>query len=143
MAEELHELTPTGQVKRPDITLLCKWIINAWKEIPAGMVHKSFQKCFISNRLEEYEDKLLSFQKYVIELRREHGYTLSQIGNVDQTSVWFDSPENCTVNAKGQKSVLVRTTGAERQRCTVMLCIPADGRKLPPYVIFKRKTIPA
>ncbi|KAM7287750.1 hypothetical protein ISCGN_031441 [Ixodes scapularis] len=91
----------------------------------------------------EYGDKLLSFQKYVIELRREHGYILSQIGNADQTPVWFDSPENCTANAKGQKSVLVRTTRAERQRCTVMLCVTADGRKLPPYAIFKRKTIPA
>ncbi|KAM7312951.1 pogo transposable element with KRAB domain [Ixodes scapularis] len=54
----------------------------------------------------EYEDKLLSFQKSVSKLRREHGYILSQIGNADHTPVWFDSPENCTVNAKGQKSVL-------------------------------------
>lgn len=81
-------------------------------------------------------------EKYVIGLRKEHGYILSQIGNADQTRVWFDSPANCTVNAKSQKSVLVRTTGAERQRCTVMLCITADGRKLPPYIIFKRKDVP-
>ncbi|KAG0422856.1 hypothetical protein HPB47_001347 [Ixodes persulcatus] len=73
---------------------------------------------------EEYEDKLRSFPKYIIELRREHGNILSQIGNADYTSVWFDSPENCA-------------------RCTVMLCITADGRKLPRYATFKRKTIPA
>lgn len=36
----------------------------------------------------------------------------------------------------------MRTTGAERQRCTVMLSVTADGRKLPPYVVFKRKTLP-
>lgn len=90
----------------------------------------------------EYEDKLLSFQKYVIGLRHKNKYILSQIGNADQTPVWFDSPESCTIDIKGKKSVTVRTTGAERQRCTVMLCITADGRKLPPYVIFKRKTVP-
>lgn len=78
----------------------------------------------------EYEDKLLSFQKYVIDMRKQRGYLMSQIGNADQTPVWFGSPENCIVEMKGKKSVLVRTTGAERQRCTVVLCITADGRKL-------------
>lgn len=92
---------------------------------------------------EEYGEKLLSFQKFVIKKRREHAYLLSQIGNADQTPVWFDAPENVTVEAKGKKSVQVLTTGAERQRCTVMLCITADGRKLPPYVVFKRKRVPA
>lgn len=31
----------------------------------------------------------------------------------------------------------------KKQRTTVMLCCTADGRKLPPYIIFKRKTLPA
>lgn len=35
----------------------------------------------------------------------------------------------------------VRMTDAERQRCTAILCITADGRKLPPYVVFRRKTL--
>lgn len=56
--------------------------------------------------------------------------------------MWFDCPENYTVELKGKKSVAVRTTGAERQRCTVMLWVTADERKLPPYVVFKRKRIP-
>lgn len=91
---------------------------------------------------EDYTDKVLSFHKYVIGLRHQHNYLLSQIGNADQTPVWFDCPENYTVELKGKKSVAVRTTGAERQRCTVMLCVTADGRKLPPYVVLKRKRIP-
>ncbi|XP_077484191.1 zwilch kinetochore protein isoform X3 [Amblyomma americanum] len=90
----------------------------------------------------DYTDKVLSFQKYVIGLRREQNYIFSQIANTDQTPVWFDCPERCTVELKGKKSVFVRTTGAERQRFTVMLCVTADGWKLPPYVILKRKTIP-
>ena len=36
----------------------------------------------------------------------------------------------------------IKTTGAEKQRCTVMLAVTVDGGKLPPYVIFKRKTLP-
>jgi hypothetical protein len=46
------------------------------------------------------------------------------------------------VHKKGDKNVTVRTSGNEKQRCMVMLCITADGRKLPPYIVFKRKTLP-
>jgi 3D (Asp-Asp-Asp) domain-containing protein len=37
--------------------------------------------------------------------------------------------------------VQIRTTGAEKQHCTAMLAITADGQKLSPCVIFKRKTV--
>ncbi|KAH8028388.1 hypothetical protein HPB51_016501 [Rhipicephalus microplus] len=90
----------------------------------------------------EYEDHVIKFHRFVNALRREHAYDLSQIGTADQTLVWFDAPKSTTVDLKDAKSTPVRTTGAERQRCTVMLCIMADGRKLPPYVVFKRKTLP-
>jgi hypothetical protein len=37
--------------------------------------------------------------------------------------------------------VHIRTTGAEKQRCTAMVANTADGQKLPPYAVFKRKTM--
>lgn len=48
----------------------------------------------------------------------------------------------CTVNQVGAREVKVRTFGYEKQQVTVMLCITADGRKLPPYIILKRKNMP-
>jgi hypothetical protein len=38
--------------------------------------------------------------------------------------------------------VTIKTTGTEKQRCAVMLAVTANWDKLPPYVIFKRKTLP-
>jgi hypothetical protein len=67
---------------------------------------------------------------------------LNLIGNADQTPVFFDMPMNITVNKKGENSILLKTTGNEKSRITVMLCALADGKKLPPYVILKRKTMP-
>ncbi|XP_077504557.1 uncharacterized protein LOC144114589 [Amblyomma americanum] len=32
-----YALTPTGRVQRPDILLLCQWILDAWKAIPANL----------------------------------------------------------------------------------------------------------
>lgn len=34
----------------------------------------------------DFEEKLMSFQRYVIGLRRQHGYGLGQIGNADHTN---------------------------------------------------------
>lgn len=91
---------------------------------------------------EDLEEKVMDFQRFVIRLRKEKGFILSQIGNADQTPLNYDMPASRTVHSKGDRSVTVRTSGAEKQRCTVMLAVTADGRKLRPYVIFKRKTIP-
>lgn len=90
----------------------------------------------------DFNEKLLEFQRYVIRLRKQHSYLLGHIGNADQTPVFFDMPTNTTVADKGAKSVVVKTTGNEKNRITVMLSVLADGRKLSPYVILRRKTLP-
>jgi hypothetical protein len=36
----------------------------------------------------------------------------------------------------------VKTTDCEMLCITVMLCITANDNKLPPYVIFNRRTVP-
>ncbi|XP_037509116.1 chromodomain-helicase-DNA-binding protein 1-like [Rhipicephalus sanguineus] len=59
MAEGLYDLTPTGRVRRPDIALFCKWIVEAWKAIPGEMVRKSFKKCCITNNMDGTEDDLV------------------------------------------------------------------------------------
>ena len=64
------------------------------------------------------------------------------IGNADQTPLTFDMPSNSTVDSKGTKSVSIMTTGHEKDCFTVMLACLGDGTKLPPYVVFKRKTLP-
>jgi hypothetical protein len=67
---------------------------------------------------------------------------LGHIGNADQTPVYFDMPLKVTVNEKGAKTVLIRGTGNDKARITVMWGVLADGRKLLPYVILRRKTMP-
>ena len=54
----------------------------------------------------------------------------------------FDMPPNRTVNRKGCKTVLIKTTGHEKTRFTVVLACMADGTKLKSMVVFMRKTMP-
>ena len=78
----------------------------------------------------------------MIKQREQHGFDLSQIGNADQTPLTFDLPYATSVATKGSKYVTINTTGNEKNKLTVMLACTADRGKLPPYVIFKWKTLP-
>ena len=89
-----------------------------------------------------FEEKLVAFQRYIIKLRRQHEYLLQHIGNADETPIYFDMPRSTTIDETGKKEVRIISTGYEKFRITVMLCILGDGQKLPPYMILKRKTIP-
>jgi hypothetical protein len=90
---------------------------------------------------EAYKEKLVSFQKYVLKLRKQHEYLLGQIGSSDQTMIFFDMPETTTVNSASEQTVQIITMGTKKQCCTIMLAIAANRQKLPPYVVFKRKTM--
>ena len=67
---------------------------------------------------------------------------MGQMANADETAIYLDMPPNYTLEKKGVKEILLKTTGCIKLRLTAMLAATADGRKLPPLLILKRKTLP-
>lgn len=53
----------------------------------------------------DFEEKLVAYQRHVIALRKETDFLLGQIGNADETPIWFDLPANYTVHDVGDKQV--------------------------------------
>ena len=101
------------------------------------------RRTHIAQRLpEDYEDKVTEFQRFIITQRNRDNYEANQIGNADQTPLTFDIPHTTTIDTKGTSTVNIKMTGNEKNRFTVMLACTADGGKLPPFIIFKRKTMP-
>lgn len=90
---------------------------------------------------QEVEDKLFSFQQYVLSLRHSNAYQLSWIGNADQTPVYCGMPANSTVESTGAKQVCLLISRNEKMQVTAMLICTADGHKLAPLV-FKCKSLP-
>ncbi|CAI7783312.1 unnamed protein product [Closterium sp. NIES-54] len=86
--------------------------------------------------------KVESFWEFVRQMRSLHDYPLDLILNADQTPLFLEMPAERTLEKKGARTVHVRSAGYEKERVTVMLAVTASGLKLPPYVVFKRKTIP-
>jgi hypothetical protein len=66
----------------------------------------------------------------------------AHFGNMDEVPFSFDLPGPRTVHLKGAKEVSVAITGHEKSNFTVVLSVTSDGGKLPPLVVFKRKTLP-
>ncbi|KFM65154.1 Pogo transposable element with KRAB, partial [Stegodyphus mimosarum] len=91
----------------------------------------------------DWQDKKASFLKYVTDIIDKKKKLLRpQIINIDETPLAFDSPTNRTVDETGAKTASVLTTGHERTSFTCVLACAANGVKLKPMIIFKRKTIP-
>jgi len=82
----------------------------------------------------EYKRKTTEFHKYVINMRKKLCFEIGQLGNMDEVPLMFD--------VKGAKTIMIKTSGNEKTHSTVVLVCCADGTKLPPLLIFKRKTLP-
>ena len=88
------------------------------------------------------EQKLLNYQLYITNLRKTGSFLMGQIANADEMAIYLEMPPNYTLEKKGVMEAILKTTGCEKLRLTVMLAATPDGRKLPPLLILKRKTLP-
>ena len=66
-----------------------------------------------------------------------YGHSLSRLFNMDETPMRFELPSSRTLEFSGSRTVPVKSCGAEKRSFTVTLAVAADGKKLPPSVIFK------
>jgi hypothetical protein len=95
----------------------------------------------ICQKLPKYfEQKLLNYQRYINNLRKPENFLMGQMANANETAIYLDIPKNYIFKKKGVMQVLLKTTGCEKLCLIVMLAATADGRKLPPLLILKRKT---
>ena len=86
------------------------------------------------------QEKLVSFREYMCQSVDTHSVADTHIINMDEVPLTFDIPMSKTVEQTGSKAVTIQTTGHEKASFTVVLACCASGDKLPPMVIFKRKT---
>ena len=95
----------------------------------------------IRQKTKDLEHKITQFQTFVINQRKRNEYDMAHIRSIDETPMFFDVVGNTTINKKREKTILVKTTGHEKHFTVVLACL-ADGTKLPPMIIFKRKRMP-
>jgi len=64
----------------------------------------------------ECERKIIEFHKYVINMRKKLCFEIGQLRNMDEVPLTFDVPSNKTVDVKGAKTIMIKTSGNEKTR---------------------------
>ena len=59
MDKDNHSFTPSGYMRKPNITTVCTWVKEVWDDLSPDIIKKSFKKCSISNSLDGSEDHLI------------------------------------------------------------------------------------
>lgn len=83
--------------------------------------------------------KLVRFVLYLRALKDCHKFDDNNIFAMDETACWFDMQSDTTVHPTGARSVVLKSTGHEKDHFTVILSAKASGVKLKPFVVFKGK----
>jgi len=113
------------------------WAIKFMRQMRLALLRRTM----ICQKLpKDFEQKLLNYQWYITKLRKMGNFLMGQMANANETAIYLDMPPNYTLKKIGVKEVLLKTTGCEKLCLTVMSVATADGRKLPPLLILKRKT---
>ena len=95
----------------------------------------------VSQKLpQQLEGVLTKFYEDAGHFMRIGKYSRSLVGNMDETLAFFDMVPSKSICKTGSKECIVRTSGCEKKHVTIVLSATADGKMLPPLIIFKEKT---
>ena len=118
----------------PEIKASLGWYQN-WKRRHSVSMRT---KTTLAQRLpNDMEEKIVEFHRFVIAARQWCNYPLSRIFNMDETPMRFELPSIRSLEFSGNRTVPVKSCGAEKRSFTVTLGVAADGTKLPPAVKLK------
>ena len=86
-------------------------------------------------------DQTLAFFNGLFNIRREFniGDNINQIGNMDETTIYYENLYDTTISKIGEKRVTVSNFVKEKLRISGVLSVLANGSKLPPLLIFLGK----
>ena len=85
--------------------------------------------------------QIVEFDVFCKKQRHLHKFLLSAIANTDETPIWADMIAQTTVSTTGTR-VPIRTTGHEKNRLTVCLCVKAEGTKMKLYIVVPAAKVP-
>jgi hypothetical protein len=84
---------------------------------------------------DELIQRAVSYMKFLENMKAEADYNYTIL--VDETAMYFEDPRLITVDSKGNRHVVLKSTGFASMRITCVLAVTASGKKLPPLLIYK------
>ena len=125
-----------GGLKLKGFRVSCGWL-SRWKRRYGVGVRAGTNS---AQRLPaDYTDHLHTFRKSVIVIHKAENTGPADIINMDQTMCRFDMLSSCINNKRGERTIRIKTTRAEKKGFNVALAATASGKKLPAVIVFKER----
>ncbi|KAE9049310.1 hypothetical protein PR003_g3341 [Phytophthora rubi] len=83
--------------------------------------------------------RAVSYMNYLCEKKLNFNFRHTVV--MDETAVYFEDAREHTVEIRGSRHVMVKSTGFASMRVTAVLAVTAAGVKLPPLVIWKHNSV--
>lgn len=85
-------------------------------------------------------DRAFQYMKYLSHKLSDAAYeNRGSIVLMDETALYLEDPRNTTVDETGARHVIIRSTGFSSMRVTCVLAVRANGEKLTPILLQKKK----
>jgi len=81
-------------------------------------------------------DRLVQYVVHVRRMSKKYQFNAGSILAMDETAVWADMTAPTTVSQRGEREIMLKSTGHEKVRISVCLTAKADGSKLKPFIVF-------
>ena len=127
-----------GGLKLEGFRASCGWL-SRWKRRYGVTVGVTVGTNNTQRLPADYADHLHTFRKSVIVIRKAENIGHADIINMDQTMCRFDMPPSRTNNKRGERTIRIKTTRAEKKGFTVALAATASEKKLLAMIVFKER----
>jgi hypothetical protein len=97
------EIATSLKTPRQDFKAINGWIVRFMHRKGLALCRRT---TLVRKLPTDYVEKLIAYQRHIINLCRKHDYLLGQMGNTDETPVFFDMLANTKVDTKVQNQYL-------------------------------------
>lgn len=123
VASELHD---------PDFVASSRWLDGFMRRYDLSLRRPTNLTVLTDDVL---TDRAVKFMDYLTS--KVDALDLGRTVLMDETAVYFEDPRRQTVDVRGARHVVLKSTGFSSMRVTAVLAVTATGRKLPPLVVWK------
>ncbi|POM57604.1 Hypothetical protein PHPALM_37860 [Phytophthora palmivora] len=118
----------------PSFQTSAHWVSNFMKRNDLSLRRRTNLTTLSDDQL---VDRAVSYMKFLGEKKTHYNFAHTLL--MDETAVYFEDAREQTVDIRGSRHVVVKSTGFASMRVTAVLAVAANGVKLPPLVIWKYK----
>lgn len=136
MAQAIYTSLHVGEPAPKPFAASTHWLANFMTRFELSLRRRTNLTILTDDKL---VSRAISYMRYLSGTKPSMNMEKTVL--MDETAVYFEDARTMTVDQRGARHVVVRSTGFASMRITVILAVTATGIKLVPVLIWKGKNV--